>query len=147
MKDLDFNCWQRSIPGDVVAEIISLAHEMNIGEEYDRACDLVYTWSEDNKIVALIAFKQTLFSDGRIIPRIEHIIFDKNHHSDKKARTGFIFFLHVFKDLASKFDSVWAYIQPEKKYMEDYALRFGFSVYSYDGKGNYLVKHLNKERT
>lgn len=135
-----FDVFDGTVPIDILTEITALSKECNINEYYDLACDLVYIWKVNEKIVAVIAFKRCKFQDGRIIPRFEHIFYSEEVRSTKKA---YAFILSAMRDLKEKgHQQCWAYVKPNKKYMEDYALKFGFNVFNSDLEGKYLYKDL-----
>jgi hypothetical protein len=132
------------MPGDVLLEIEALAKTCGINEEYDRACDLVYTWVIDEKIVAVIAFKKVLFTDGQTIPRLEHIF---GLPEVQKTRRGVIFLLSVEQQIMEYgFKQMWAFIDRTRGYMYDYAVKFGFKEYAASKDGTYLIKNITKRR-
>ena len=131
-------------PKVVLDDIIALAKECQIGEEYDTSCDMVYCLIEDNKPAAVVAFKKVLFTDGNIYPRIEHSFGNKDVQMHIK---GIRFLFKCFDDVQSKgYAQIWAYIKPDKDYMEKLALKCDFQKYAKDSEGNYLVKYLNQKR-
>jgi len=146
MNAITIVCYTEPIPAEVTAEIVALAAECKIEEAYDAGCDLVYTWVENKKIVAVIAFKRVLFSDGRTIPRWEHVFYHKSVKTTKKA---LLFLLSVEQQVYEYgFKQVMAYVESTRKYMLDYALKFGFREYATSGNGSFLVKDLtNNKRT
>ena len=128
------------LPIEIEAEILNLVDECKIQEQYDIACDLIYTWTIDGSIVGVIAFKKFLFPGGVEIPRIEHIFGTK---AVQKTIQGPRFLIKVFGMVAKKgFKQVWCYITPKRKDMMDYAEHFGFKVYKEDLGNKYLVKNL-----
>jgi hypothetical protein len=133
------------LPIEIEAEILNLVDECKILEPYDTSCDMTYTWSTDGEIVAVIAFKLYSFADGRTLPRIQHVIFNKSYDSHKKARTSFIFLRKVFLMVAKKYSQCWAYILnsvPVEEYMKKMALKLGFKKYSEDKDGEYFALQL-----
>ena len=52
------------IPKEILTEILDLAVECKLPEPFDTECDMIYTWVEAKRIVAVAAFKVVLFSDG-----------------------------------------------------------------------------------
>jgi hypothetical protein len=137
------NVYEDSIDSVTLSEIVKFAADCEIGEDFDTGCDLVYTWTEFNKIVAVIAFKRYEFEPGRIVPRVEHIVFDKNHNSHKQARSSYRFLLYAFSDIKKRgYAQVWAYILTGKEYMKKLAEKFGFKKYAEDKDGEYLAIQL-----
>lgn len=146
-KPVNILYWHDPIPPKVVEELVKMAKENNIGEPYDTNCDMVYTWVEEGKIVGAVAFQKVLFSDGQIIPRIEHIIFDKDHDSHKAARSSFVFLLKVEQLIMEYgFTQMWAYVDRTRHYMYELAIKFGFKEYNHDEQGNYMIKNLNLKK-
>jgi hypothetical protein len=144
MSDIKIVKWDNTaanpIPNDVLKEILDLSVECKIQEVFDKDCDLIFTWVENGKIVAVAAFKITLFSDGTVLPRFEHIFGVENV---RKSTKGVRFMLNVEKAIFDYgFQQMWSYINKERQEMYAYALRFGFSEYARDDDGKYLVKHL-----
>jgi N-acetylglutamate synthase-like GNAT family acetyltransferase len=128
------------IPNEVLKEILDLSVECKLPEVFDQECDMIYTWVEDKEIVAVAAFKVVLFSDGTVLPRFEHIF---GREDVRKSSKGVRFMLNVEKAIFEfGFSQLWAYITNERKQMYEYALRFGFSEYSKDDEGKFLVKNL-----
>lgn len=141
---LDIKYWSAPIPEIVEHRIIQFAEKNDIGEKYDTACDMVYTMQEAGEIVAVIAFKQVLFTDGRVIPRWEHIILSESVRRNKK---GLFFLLTVEQQIRELgFSQLWAYINKVKQDMFDYAIKFGFKPYSKDNNGDYLSKDITKRK-
>jgi hypothetical protein len=137
-----FEVFDGVISSDLQAKIVAFAKSCEIGEDFDLACDLIYIWTVNSEIVAVIAFKRVLFSDGRMIPRIEHVIFDKNHDSHRAVHDGYRFLLTAFQNVKEiGFSQVFAYITERPK-MRELAVKFGFRPYHSDSKGDYLVKDL-----
>ena len=144
IKDTHIVCWNSMIPNEVLDKIVQFAKECNIPEEYDRACDLVYTMSEDGKIVAVIALKRVLFSDGRTIPRWEHIFVAPHIRRSKK---GLYFLLTVEQRiLEDGFNQIWAYVNKNMDSIYEHLTKFGFKEYDNDQSGNYLIKNITKRR-
>jgi len=137
-------CWKDAIPGKVLADILDLAQECQLPEQFDTTCDLIYTWMEEGKIVGVIAFKTVLFSDGQMIPRFEHIFGTEDV---RKTVKGVKFLLSVEQQIFEYgFKQMWAYVTKERQAMYDYALKFGFREYANDSKGSFLVKNLDKKK-
>jgi hypothetical protein len=137
-------CWSEGIPTEVMAEIEALAKTCDINEPFDKECDLIYTWVEDGKIVAVIAFKRVLFTNGQVIPRFEHIF---GIEDVRKTIKGVKFLLRVEEDIFDfGFRQMWAYVTNERQKMYQYALKFGFKEYNTDKNGSYLVKNLDKKK-
>jgi len=137
---LDIRVFDQSMPGDVLMEVIQLAKDCNIGEPFDRTCDLVYLWVIDNKIVGVAAFKRYEFSPTNVVPRMEHIFGPK--HVQKTMR-GVKFLLSCIADIKERgYKQVWCYIAPEKQYMKVLADKFGFKSYAKDDSGEFFIKDL-----
>ena len=144
MPDPNIICWNTKVPSDVLAYIKQFALQCEINEEFDPDCDLVYTMSEDSKIVAVIALKRVLFTDGRTIPRWEHIFVAPNI---KRSKKGLFFLLHVEQRiLEDGYQQIWAYINKNREEMYEHAVKFGFKEYAKDENGNYLIKNITKRR-
>ena len=139
---IHINRYIGKLPIEVEQEIIELAVDCNIGEPYDTECDLVFTWVQDDEIVAVIAFYLQLFSNGKEIPRWEHIFY---HPRVRTTKNAYHFIKDVVNTVAMMYDQIWAFVKPEKDYMRKYALRFGFEEYSSDREGKYLVLNFNKQ--
>jgi len=128
------------MPKEVMKQILELAEECKLHEAFDQECDMIYTWVEDKKIVAVAAFKVVLFSDGTVLPRFEHIF---GRADVRKTIKGVRFMLNVEKAIFDfGFQQMWAYITKERKEMYDYAVKFGFTEYAKDEEGKFLVKNL-----
>lgn len=139
----EMTVYEDRIDAQTLKKILALARKCDIGEPFDTSCDLIYTWQDGSKVVAAIAFKKYAFEENRIVPRISHIIFDKDHDSRKKAKSGFLFLLRAFRDVKDRgYRQVFAYIQPAKAYMKKMALKFGFVKYEQDNEGEFFALQL-----
>ena len=137
---MTINEYDGKLPVAVEAEIIALCEACKMGENYDTACDLVYIWIKDEKIVGVIAFKRTFFDKGLNGLRIEHIF---GTEAVRKTIQGPQFLIKVFSMVAKKgFNQVWCYVTSAKKYMYNYAIKFGFTQYANDNNGVFLVKNI-----
>jgi hypothetical protein len=142
---MTINEYDGKLPVEVEAEIIALCEACKMGENYDTACDLVYIWIKDEKIVGVIAFKLYKFTDGRELPRIQHVIFHPDYASKKKARSSFLFLRKVFVMVGKKYSQCWAYVVssiPIEQYMKQMAIKLGFKKYSEDKDGEYFALQL-----
>ena len=119
--------YEGKLPVEIEAEIVALSKICKISEDYDLACDLVYIWVKDGKIVGVIAYKREYFDDGRVIPRIEHIF---GTIEVRKTISGVKFLRYTEKALMARgFNQITAYIT-NKEYMREYALKDGYVEYS-----------------
>ena len=142
---MTLNEYDTVLPDDVLKKVLALCKKTGMVEKFDSECDLNYTWTEDNKVVAVVAFKRQTFDGGRIVPRIKQIIFHPDYASKKKARSSFVFLRRVFVMVKDKgYDSVWAYVQavPVEEYMKKMAIKLGFTKYSADEEGEYYSLNL-----
>ena len=149
MTDIKIVKWENTatnpIPNEVMKEILDLSVECKIQEVFDKDCDLIFTWVENGKIVAVAAFKITLFSDGTVLPRFEHIFGVENV---RKSTKGVRFMLNVEKAIFDfGFQQLWSYITKEREERYKFALRFGFTEYAKDDEGKFLVKNLMSKKT
>ena len=134
------NTVENPMPAEVMKTILELAEECKINEPFDQECDLIFTWVEKKRLVAVAAFKVVLFSDGHVLPRFEHIF---GIEDVRKTTKGVRFLLNVEKAIFDfGFQQMWAYITKERKEMYDYAIKFGFQEYAKDEEGKFLVKNL-----
>lgn len=141
------NTAKNPLAPSIMQSIIDLAEECGIDEEFDTECDLIFTWIEAREIIAVIAFKTVLFSNGMFLPRFEHVF---GREDVRKTIKGVRFLINVEKAIFDfGYKQMWAYITNERQEMYDYAVKFGFREYAKDDNGNFLVKNLspkNKRR-
>lgn len=144
---IEIKSYDGLLPDDVLIEVEALAEQYNIGEPYNRDADMTYTWVEGGKIVAVVAFQRVLFSDGRTIPRLGHVIFDKEHDSHAKAKASYAFMMMIEQQIIEYgYEQMWAYIYKTRKVMHNLAIRFGFQQYDEDTKGVFVIKNITKRR-
>jgi hypothetical protein len=135
--------YEDTIDTVTLSEIVKFAADCGIDEDFDTGCDLIYVWREMNVIVACLAFKKTEFGEGRIVPRWEHIIFDRFHTSHRKAHSSYRFLLQVLNDIRRRgYAQLWCYILPSKERMKNLALKLGFQKYAEDAEGDFLALQL-----
>ena len=143
---MTLNEYDTVLPDDVLKKVLALCKKTGMVEKFDSECDLNYTWTEDNKVVAVVAFKRQTFDGGRIVPRIKQIIFHPDYASKKKARSSFLFLLKAFHDVKKRgYKEVWAYVLrsvPVEQYMKKMAIKLGFTKYSADEEGEYYSLNL-----
>lgn len=140
----DIICFEGTLSEPILIDIVALAKECDIGEEYDKSCDLVYVWLEEGKMTGIIAFKKVLFSSGQTIPRLEHLFYRHSPTSDRKA----IFVLLTVEQriIDEGYKQMWAYIEKTRQYMYDYAMKYGFKEYARDEQGSFVSKNLTQKK-
>lgn len=134
--------YDANYPPGILDEILLLAKTCNIGEEYNSGCDIVYVWIRNDQIVAVIALTLTLFTDGQLLPRWEHVFY---HPSVRRTRHAYSFILQVFQALTGKHKRVFCLVGKEKDQMKQYAMKFGFYSYKETPEGTYLIKELQPQ--
>jgi hypothetical protein len=78
-----------------------------------------------------------------LYPQFEHIVI---HPQVQKSRLAMILMTAVEDFLKKNKYSVYVcYILNTMNWMQEYAVKFGFSSYSHDDEGVWFVKNLNKK--
>jgi N-acetylglutamate synthase-like GNAT family acetyltransferase len=127
------------LPYEQLEELEEVATLAGMTEPIDYNCDFFVARNGSSKIYGFAGVNLNM----PLYPQFEHIVI---HPQVQKSRLAMILMTAVEDFLKKNKYSVYVcYILNTMNWMQEYAVKFGFSSYSHDDEGVWFVKNLNKK--
>ena len=123
-------------------ELRELVDASNIDEDFDYRAHIYHVGREAGKIVGVIVYRLQDFSDGKVLPRFIHVIFDRSIQRTKKIILLLLKSQKMIKELG--YNQMFCLVKEDKQDMITYAKKFGFQEWSETEHGKLLYKNIGE---
>jgi len=125
----------RLLTKDDIPLIENLAKSVNLDEKVNYKCDFIGAFNGDSRLLGIAGVNLT-----KHYPQFEHIIVSKNK---QKTRLGVLLMKKIEEYIKlKKYTMYVSYILDTRKYMQNYAVKWGMFPYNYKPEGKWYSKRI-----